>query len=399
SAGCERSELSSFGDSNCVGKQINFILWEDEPLGFDDVIVPIGSGIFSKYGTGAKINFQWNALWECDGNILGWCSLGNPEYYFKAVLDSNPNKIVISDDPKLDVAAISPDCGNNFTQPGEECDDGNSINNDLCTNTCKFAVCGDNIIQTPNYLGDNEVCDGADLSGENCVSQGFDSGSLDCLNDCFGYNAGGCITLPTCTDIDNDGYGIGAECLGLDCDDNNKYIWEELIGFVDSDGDNYTIGSGKLLCTNGSLHYDYTEIRSVKDDCNDSNSLINPGATEICFNGVDENCDGKLCIVDNDNDGVDNSLDCNDNNNTIGECIGCAVCSVDASGDNDDGICIAGSTTQEIICPSHDVCVGSATFVNCSIGERTILPQTVQASCMMIDDNFETKDIKELKSK
>jgi len=51
------------------------------------------------------------------------------------------------------------------------------------------SVCGDN-----NAQG-SEVCDGTDLAGQTCVSQGFDSGSLGCLGDCSGYDTSGCGRL------------------------------------------------------------------------------------------------------------------------------------------------------------------------------------------------------------
>jgi hypothetical protein len=47
-------------------------------------------------------------------------------------------------------------------------------------------VCGNDVIEG------TEVCDGTDLNGEDCVSQGFDSGSLGCLGDCSGYDTSGC---------------------------------------------------------------------------------------------------------------------------------------------------------------------------------------------------------------
>jgi len=51
------------------------------------------------------------------------------------------------------------------------------------------------------------------------------------------------------------------------------------------------------------------------DDCDDSNSNINPDATEIPYDGIDQDCDG-LDLTDVDNDGFDSDLvgglDCND---------------------------------------------------------------------------------------
>ena len=46
--------------------------------------------------------------------------------------------------------------------------------------------CGNNIVE------EGEVCDGIDLGGETCVSQGYESGTLACLPDCSGYDTSGC---------------------------------------------------------------------------------------------------------------------------------------------------------------------------------------------------------------
>jgi hypothetical protein len=48
------------------------------------------------------------------------------------------------------------------------------------------AFCGNNIQET------GEVCDGADLAGESCQTQGFDAGTLACQGDCQGFDTSGC---------------------------------------------------------------------------------------------------------------------------------------------------------------------------------------------------------------
>jgi hypothetical protein len=49
-----------------------------------------------------------------------------------------------------------------------------------------YCRCGDDTAEPP------EVCDGTDLTGQDCVSQGFSGGTLTCLSDCSGFDTSAC---------------------------------------------------------------------------------------------------------------------------------------------------------------------------------------------------------------
>lgn len=118
------------------------------------------------------------------------------------------------------------------------------------------------------------------------------------------------LTAPTWyLDADNDGWYVSTQssCTSPgagwtsvlpaggsdDCDDNDNTKWQLLTGYVDADGDGYTIG-GLLnnICSGATLPSGYS-ASSLGADCNDNNAAVNPGASEVCGNGVDEDCNGS----------------------------------------------------------------------------------------------------------
>ena len=74
-----------------------------------------------------------------------------------------------------------------------------------------------------------------------------------------------------------------------DCDDTNATINPDTVWYLDADADNYAI-STTTQCTNPGAGYTQTVLPLT--DCDDTNAGINPGATEIPDNGIDDDCDG-----------------------------------------------------------------------------------------------------------
>jgi hypothetical protein len=112
-------------------------------------------------------------------------------------------------------------------------------------------------------------------------------------------------------DVDGDGVGFGSLQSGVcavdantppagysltntDCSPNDGTAYQEGAFYEDADGDNYS-----LVNTTTSLCYGATEPTGYSSvnlgvDCDDDIAAINPGASEILYNGVDDNCNGLM---------------------------------------------------------------------------------------------------------
>ncbi|MCA9636758.1 MAG: hypothetical protein KC420_12085 [Myxococcales bacterium] len=139
------------------------------------------------------------------------------------------------------------------------CDDACGLNTEGCLSE---EVCGD------GFVGKTEVCEGDELGGETCVTQGFADGELACSDACE-------LDTSKCIDVCGDGMITGLE----ECDgDDVAEATCVSLGFV---------GGGLLVCGDACL-FDTAGCLS-EEVCGDG--FI--GATELCDG---DDFGGETCI-------------------------------------------------------------------------------------------------------
>jgi hypothetical protein len=111
--------------------------------------------------------------------------------------------------------------------------------------------------------------------------------------------------------------------------------------YQDTDGDGFGAGTAIVSCTNPGIGY-----VSNNEDCNDALTSAFPGATEICGNGIDEDCSG-----------VDQPCA------SIPGCTDATACNFNAQANLNDGSCTYAVTPTVSITSSNadnSICSGSS---------------------------------------
>lgn len=138
---------------------------------------------------------------------------------------------------------------------------------------------------------------------------------------------------------------LATSSSGVDCDDSASSITVEVEYAYDGDGDSYYASGSESNYCPADAPSGYIATSGSAVDCNDSAAAINPGATEIPYNGLDDDCDTSTPDDDLDGDGLVYAYDCNDGSAAVGLPV-----PYEADGDGDG---FSDPSNSETACPGE----------------------------------------------
>jgi MYXO-CTERM domain-containing protein len=175
--------------------------------------------------------------------------------------------------------------------------------------------------QPSNYLSDDTDCDDANSAIYPGATEYCDTTDWDCDGDTQDDDASDALTWFADTDLDGFGdpnnttlactepSGYGAD--DTDCNDTDIAIHPTATE-IWYDGVDQNCDNSSDYDQDGDT-YDYWDYDG--DDCDDEDALVNPDATEIYYDGIDQDCD-EASDYDSDGDGFDSETyggdDCDD---------------------------------------------------------------------------------------
>jgi cysteine-rich repeat protein len=289
-------KLNIQGNSNCIGKNINFEVWEKDSgiLNPDDPVTTNPNSII--YGVPNNYT-SWVVEWQDDNEVLGG-QTNPPEYYFKAsVVGASPAETITSSNTNSDDPLL--------LRP---------INVDVLCSAINH--CSDYATQE-DCNSDASLCNVGEGDLTDTVTCG---GSLNPVTGCYDNTNCGCswdngVCKPSWTSTSSCGVcGNGFREAGEECDDGNTASGDGCSSTCTFEPNiNNPCSLGLTLCSDGTCSLNCYSTDTGVAACN--------------YNGICDTGEGCSCS------------DCNGETDTCATDLTCSILDTGCCSSTSDGIC------------------------------------------------------------